>query len=857
VRRSRALLALALLLCPREFREGYRRDLSDLSTHDVFDVARAGVTLHWEALVRDLTIAFRSLSKARLFAFVSVMSLALAISVNAVVFAAMQAVSSKPLPFVHPQSLAFLCPKPMGDECAQIDNGVIGTYARNGKTLSGVAAFQYFPETLTGHGVPEAMLAYASSVNVFQVLGVRPELGTFFDAKHWFGRVVLSDALWRMAFGADPHVVGKVISLDGARWIVTGVAPAAATMPAPGPPASPASVWLPLPPASFTAFGQFNDWAFARIAPGAAMAQASSDVRRMTGQIVSQHPVQEKGLAVTAVPFASLYFAQTRQFLLLLLAAALAVLLIASANVANLVLMRSLARGGELAVRSALGAGRARILRQIAVEIGVLAVAGGALGLLLAWMELRGLAAAGWQFVLSGVERASIDPVVAAWTFAVMLAATLGAGFVPALLATRRNLNERLRPAGKGGDRRSAGTLRFALGAAQIALAFAVVVSSGLLYRNFLAAASTDPGIATKNVYWATLDLTAPKFNTKMHGTGPRAAFLSAVLARIRALPAVEGTAAVRPNPYVGDLGTEGFAFGLPGRSYPSGTHPGAVLTQITPGYFRLLHVPVIAGRPFSDRDTAGSPRVAIVDQTFAQTYFPNEDPVGREVLEPDPGGAAHYFVPATIVGVARNISVLGRQDNPRLYVPQYQIPSSGAEVFVATRVTDPDLRREVAAAVAAVDPNEALEDFGSLQSSIDANYIAPRRTVAEIVGIVAIIALLLALAGVYAIMAYSVEQQRHEFGIRMAIGATGGDLLRRVLRSALTIAGGGIALGVVLAAAGARVLESSLSRVMPAFDPSTFCVVLVLVVLSTLLASAVPAMRASRVDPAAVLRYE
>jgi putative ABC transport system permease protein len=844
---------LALLLCPREFRDGYRREFGAGHARDAFDVGKTGIALRWESLARDISLSVRSLRRGPLFTFVSLLTLALAISINAVVFGAIDATLLKPLPFVQPQRLVFLCP---GEStCGQLDNGIIGAYMRESKTLAQVGAFQYYPVTLLGRGLPRAMNVYAVSPDMFDVLGVRPELGTFFDSNRWFGRVVLSDELWRSAYGANPRAVGRIVNLSGMHMRIVGIAPPRTYMPMPGrAPELATSLWASMPPYLFKQAQSGNDWAIARIKPGVSPAAASADAQRIAKDLVRRYPVQEKGLSVGAVALSSVYRARTREFLLLMLAAVFAVLLIACANVANLLLARCTARNAEFAVRNALGGARSRIVQQVIVEIALLCCAGGAAGLLLAWLEMRTLIALGTASLVPGIENATIDARVVAFTTAAVVVSTIAAGVLPALLSTARNLGDALKPASRSGEARGAKAFRFVLGAAQVALAFAVIAASGLLYRSFVSAANADTGMNTANVYWATVSFNGPRFGRQQ----ARAAFIDRAIGRIEALPGVLSAAAARPNPYLPD-GAEDFRFKMPGRAYAKGTEPFALLTQITPQYFQMLKVPIVTGRNFTANDNAQSPDVAIVDEHFAREYFSGRSAVGARILTPVPDFADPSktdYRSARIVGVVRNIPVLGMLDAPRYYVPQAQLASHTAAFFVKTAEPDPHLRAQLAGVIATVDRREAIQDFDSLQHTIDAHTVASERLSAALSGIVAIIALVLALAGIYAVVGYSVERQRHEWGVRMAIGASRRSVIGGVLRAALQIAAAGVAAGIVIAAFCGRMLQNLLFNVS-ALDPVTFIAVGVLLFASVAIACAVPAIRAGSQPPSEALRYE
>lgn len=863
------LLDLVLALGPREFREGYRRDFGlgnsppPVDFRDLWDLARTGLAMRLEFVGRDVKFAISSLAKARLFVVVAISTLALAISLNATVFGAINAVLLKPLPFSDADHLAFLCYRPagsppqMGTYCLQLDTGVIGKLRTQSRTLSGISGFTSEYSTLTGFGVPQSLAALAVSDNFFDVLKVRPQLGHFFSptaAKPGVHSVVISATLWRRVFNSDPHIVGRTMVLDGVIQRVIGIVPAGTAMPIVGPvPAEDTiDVWQPQEASLFKSFGGTNDWVVARTMPGVSIGAVQADIDRVANQLGRQYP-QERGLGVQSSGFSSWYYAKSRVFLYLALAVVFAVLLIACANLANLLLTRGLTRSGELAIRTAVGASRSRIIQQLIVEIALLTLCGGALGLLLAWLEMRALTALHSELVVPGIEQSTIDGRVAAFTFTVIVVSTLAAGVLPVMLSSRRNLNAELKSEGRGADRSATRAVRSALAVAQIALAFAVIIVSMLLYRSFATFAGSDLGIATKGVYWAFASLTAPRYADASR----RLAFIQGTTGRIAALPGVDGVAIARPNPYL-SAGTEGYGFRLAGRNYAPGMEPPAIITQITPAYFSVLQVPLISGREFKDADNAANSRAAIVDQHFAQLYFSGQNPIGERILVPDTNAvtANAPYLEATIVGEVHDIPIFGEHDQPRIYVPQAQFPSHLAIIFVRMRSPDQQLRYHIAAAVASVDSQEGLDRFDSLQNYIDVRQVTPRKVSALLIGMLAVVALLLALAGIYAIVSYSVEQRRREIGIRMAVGARSSQILVGVLGNALAYGAIGIAVGIVVSAGVTRFLAKLLFQTSP-FDPLTFAIVSGLLAVCTILAAVIPAIRAAHLDPAAALRYE
>ena len=854
-------LRIALLLCPRGFRQDYREQIaldaesSGTPLRAALDVARYGIAVRTEGIVRELRQAVRSLVRAPLFAAVAIGTLALAISVNCVVFAVIGATLLAPLPYERADELVLICPGPRTAWfCnAQLDVGDIGAIRAHAPSLSGVAAMQYNSATLTGHGTPISLAICASSANIFDVLQVRPELGRFFteaDAQPGVRSVVLSNRIWRTTFGADPHILGSTILLDGLPAQVIGVAPPV-PMPTPfgsGIGAQRFDAWETQQASAFAKRGLLNDYAFGRRAPGASLADVQTDLARVASTIARAEPITRKDFRLSAVPFAE-WFHRKAVWLLTVAAAAVgAVLLIACANVANLVLARGASRIGELAVRSAIGATRTAIVRAVCLEIGVAAAAAAVLGLALAFVELQGLATLA-SSALPGVDAGRLDWRVVLFTVALVGIATLIAGVIPALVATRRDLNTALKSAARGADASGPKLVRRALAIVELALAFAVVCSSGLLVRSALTLTQTDLGFEPRNVYVAALSLYARRFDEPAR----RSALVNAAVPAVRALPGVEAVAAARGVP-MSFNGPEDDAVRLPGRAYVKGTEPTAFVTPVTSDYFRALGTTLVQGRAFGAGDRAGTVPVAIVDQRFARRVLRGGRAVGGHVLVPD----GDRWIDTTIVGLARSISFSGyppEDDVARIYVPFAQHPARLGTLIIRMRTPDPDLREHVAAAVAGIDPMLALQDYYSMQGRV-AYATAAQSANAGMIGTLGIVALLLAIAGVYAILSYSVEQRHHEFGIRIAVGARASDIGRVVIAEALRVGLLGTALGLIVFAFGARSLETLLYAVSP-FDPATAALTVLLLLGCAVAATVIPAVRAMRVEPAVALRYE
>jgi putative ABC transport system permease protein len=847
------LADLALLMCPREFREGYRREFRYAPPSEALNLAWTGVALRSESLARDAAFALRSLLKSPLFTIVVVLTLALALSVNAAVFSIINTLLLKPLPFVQPDRLAFVCGNVERGWCAQMDNGEIGAVRKRATAFDGIAAFSNYSFTLTGFGVPQSLLTAEVSANFFDVLRVRPQLGRFFtaaDARPGVRNIVISYDLWRNVFNGAARVVGRTIALDGESWRVIGVAPRSMVVPTPfggKPEPMQYQLWGTLPQSSFGHLRSMHDWAFARLRARASEAQANAQVSRIAKELAQQYPVLEKGTAFRAQGFTSFYYSGVRPLLYTALAAVIAVLLIACANIANLLLVRAITRRAELAVRNALGAARRSILQQLVVEIGLLAASGGVVGLGLAWLELKGAAALNSASLIPDLDKAGIDFRVALFTFGVALIAALLAGVVPAVFTSRRAIALAMRSAGRNAPSARM-SVRNSLGAVQIALAFAVVIASLLLYRSFVTITHADIGMDPHNVYVALVNMYAPRWNDP----GARERFVRRAISRIRRIPAVDGVYATRPS-FWGGMGPEMSEFHMPGRSYGAGTGPEVTVAQSTPGFLKALRVPLLRGRSIESRDTAVSQRVAVVENHFVQKFFPGKNVVGTTILLPE--GAHGAFVPVQIVGVVGTITKFGTLEQPVIYIPNAQFPSRMPEFFIHLRKPDAQLRAHVAQAIAAVDPLQAVTNFYSEEATIDF-WRSPQQTSAAFVGVLALIALLLALAGIYGITAYSVQQREHEIGVRMAIGATARAVVRNVLAGGLRIGAIGIAIGVVLSALAARGISGMLFQTS-AFDPVMFGSAIAILLICVTVACTVPALRAATIDPAKALRYE
>lgn len=849
------ILRLALLLCPPEFRREYADQVAADAAESgsvwstAFDVARTGIAMRFETLGRELARAARSLSRAPLFSGIVILTLALAISVNAAVFGIFDAVVHQSLPVAGADRLVLLC---AGSCQGQISNPDIAEVAKSARSFTDVSAYQMLGQTLTGIGRPSKVEVGVASPNVFTGLGIKAEVGTLFDGglSSSTDDVVVSHKFWVDRLGEDRNVVGRTIVLDDTPHRILGVAPNDAAFPTPFIPPTPNlfAVWEVLRPSTFVRGpGAFNDWAFARLAPGATIASANADLRRIVSGIAAEHPADERGLSIKAVGLRQWYASSPERTLLLAFFAAFAILLIACANVANLMLARTTARRHEYAIRAALGAWRSRIVGELTAEIVVLTSVALVLGLAVASFELR--LAGGFGIVFAGV-RPAIGSLAVLLTLAAVVVAICAGGILPAYFSTGTNLESTIRGGGRGAPVARLSFFRAALSVAEIALAFSVVVTSVLLFKGFLGYAYPDLGANANHVYSTEATLFADRYKSD----AARAAFAQTLSKQLARLPGVVASTIALGTPLTAD-GSDGGPFRLIDHAYAPGKAEDGTLSQVMPNYFSVLEIPLVAGRSFAPYDRLGSAPVAILSHALSVRLF-HGNAVGRRILLERPDKS---YRAATIVGIAGDVHPWGMPaGDTTIYVPFMQWPGHIAQIVVRAQASNGDdgsLDRRVGNAIASADPREAVDMLFSWQWLLAAR-AQPEHTGAILLAMLAGVAFLLALAGIYGVVSYGVEQRWHEFGVRMAVGATPGCILKDVLGKAMGLALLGIATGITLTALCSRFIASQIYPASP-FDLPVFVVVAVCVAATLLLASWIPARRATRLDPSSTLRYE
>ena len=803
--------------------------------------------------LQDIRYAIRRLVKAPGFAAVVIVTLALGIGANSAIFSVVNAVLFRSLPYPEPDRLVRLFQVPEEGGLATFTPMNFLDVQAGARSLVSSAAFTGAGYTLTGAGEPERIEGVEASASFFDVVGVRPAIGRgFLPDENQPGKtrvVVLGHALWTRRFASDSGVVGRTITLNAEPHTVIGVAPQGFSYP------SKRDLWTPLE--YDTEFMQQSRGAWylnviGRLRPGATVDQLSSEMGTVAKRLEQEFPGTNLRVGMTAQTLHEYTVGDIKPKLLVLLAAVGFVLLIACANVANLLLARAAAREGEIAVRAALGAGRGRLVRQLLTESVVLAFAGGVLGLFLAYL--------GTRFLLSlqpaGIPRLDVvrvDGAVVAFTTLVALVTGIVFGLIPAAQATRGDLVSSLKEGGKGAlAARRAGRVREVLVVAEIAFAVMLLAGAGLLMRSFIRLQSVDPGFRATQALTFRVALPAAAYDDEAE----RAAFYERLLERIRALPGVADAGATMFLPLTG--ASFGFSFDVTGRAPPPpGEEPSMQTRVVTPRYFTAMGLQQIRGRPFAATDNAGSPQVAILSDAAVRKFFPNEDPIGKYITLGWGRGPGRTRNGGEVIGVVSSVRHFGldADEDPEIYLPHAQMPVGGMSVVVHTSVPPATLGDAVRREVRALDPSLPVVNLQTLDEIV-ARSISQPRFYMLILTIFAAVALALASIGIFGVVSYAVAQRTREIGIRIALGATTDQVLHMVLRSAMRLALIGVAAGLVGSVLLSRTLASFLFNLSPN-DPATLTAVGVGLSLVALAASALPAWRAARVDPVVALRAE
>ncbi len=800
------------------------------------------------SLLGDMRYGFRLLRKRPAFSLIAVLALALGIGANTAIFSVVDAVLLRPLPYADSGRLVALW-----ERSPQLEDGSVAylnflDWKAQSRVFESLAARQGANFNLTGQEEPERLNGANVSAEFFPLLGVQPLLGRVFRAdedRSGAKKVaVISYGLWQRRFHGDEGILGRAIDLDGAPFTVIGVLPAKFRDPAY---AERVDVYAAIGRDADRLQNRGNHpgiYVVGRLKPGETLAQARAEMDLIAQRLERQYPATNSGRRVAVQLLQDRLVRDLRTALLVVLAAVGFVLLIGCANVANLLLARAAERQPEIALRAALGAGRWQLFRQLLAESLVLALAGGACGLLLGWWGMRGLLAVAPED-LPRFSEAAMNLRVLGFTLGLSLATGLVFGSVPAWQSAWGSLHDVLKESGRrvSGDLRR-NRIRGLLVVGEVALSLVLLIGAGLMLRSFARVLAASPGFRAERVLTLQIDLPGTKYQKPDQWIQ----FFQQVLGRTRNLPGVLSAATILPVP-VGGFGWQ-TGMRIEGREYPT-PHDSDLtdIAYVTPDYFQTMGIPLRRGRVFTEQDREGALPVAVIDEKLARTYFPDADPMGKRLAI---GGKNWQIV--GVVGHVKNYGV-DQESRVETYLPFYQSPRPAMSLVVRTTMDPAQLAGPIRGEVRQVDPNQAVSDVRTMERLV-ADSVAPKRISALLLGIFAAIAVLLAAVGLYGVISYTVAQRTREIGIRMALGAGGGDVLAMVVKQALALGGLGMAIGLGGAALLTRAMKGLLFGIS-AVDPLTFAAVPAALALVVLAACYLPARRATRIDPVTALRYE
>ncbi|HJU55633.1 MAG TPA: ABC transporter permease [Pyrinomonadaceae bacterium] len=803
-------------------------------------------------LWQDLRYGARMLLKSPGVACVALLAIALGIGANTTIFSVVSSVLLRPLPFAAPDQLVkvWTTDAMRGRNDLPVSYPNFADWRSQSQTFETMTAYAEASATLSGEETPEQIKGVAVTADMFPVLGVKPLVGRPFTAEEEKPGsapvVVISHGLWQRRFGSDRKVVGQQVTLDGKSTTIVGVMPPGFKFPLD---AQAPELWAPLDPASEINQSRGSRYlsVVARLKAGSTLQQAQAEMETISQRLTDEHPTYNTGRGTRLITLYDDTVGEIRPALLVLLGAVGCVLLIACANVANILLARAAGRHKEMALRTALGASRRRIIRQLLTESMLLACIGGIAGLLLALWGVDVLV----SFIPEGVPRAqeiTVDARALGFTLGVSFLTGVIFGLAPALSSSRLNLNESLKEGGRGstdGLRRN--RVRGLLVVSEIALSLMLLIGAGLLIKSFQRLRDINPGFNPERVLTMSLSLPEAKYEEPLR----QGLFFQELDKRVAQLPGVEVVGLVDPLPLSGDNKTTTFTIdGQPAAS-PADRLSANVRT-VNAEYLSAMGIPLIKGRGFTERDAKDAPQVMLVNETLARRFFPGEDPVGKRAT------VYPFETPCEIVGVVGDVKHRGLdvESGPEFYISYLQAPQPSMYLVARTTLAEPGaLASSIQSAVQQIDKDQPIADVRTMSQLLN-EATAARRFNMLLLGVFALLALVLASVGIFGVMSYMVTQRTHEIGIRMALGARVSDVVRLIVGRGMTLVLIGVSVGLVGAFAVTRVMKGLLYGVS-ATDPLTFVGVSLVLSAVALVACLIPARRAARVDPMIALRNE
>jgi len=857
---SEWLIRFLILLCPADFRDAYGSDMVRLfrdrcrregwlrvALETIPDLLMTAAKEHMDTLLNDIRYSLRSMRKSLGFTATAVLTIALGIGANTAIFSVVKGVLLEPFPYRDPDRIVQLYEKRMHQ--GRVRNPVsapdFADWQKQSTVFESMSALSGAAYSLTENGPAEFIRGGEVSVNFFGMLGVRPMLGRdFVSGEDQQGKdrvVILSHALWQRRFGSDPNIPGRNIVLSGNAYTVIGVLP-----PMEHVIRGQMELWKPFVVlANMPRAAHFLD-VYARLKPGVSVDQARAEMETIASRLEQQYSAENTGHRINLFPLREEVTGGVERALIILMGAVALMLLVACANVANFALARAIGRRREISIRSALGAGTTRIIRQLLTESIVLSTISGVAGVALAYWLVKALAVAN-PGNLPRLQSIQVDSLVLLFALAVSLFTGVVIGLAPSLYATKSRLSETLKEGGRASTYHAGGArVRRTLVTAEVALALLLSIGAGLMLQSFVRLTAVSPGFDPHNILAIDIGLTGQRYGDPQ----ARRAFFHDLMNRLRAQPGVTSAGATIALPFSGsDGGTNFLIEGNTGLPYAQ--QPNARIRVVSSGYFETIRIPLRTGRFIGNTDSENVPPVAVINETMARQFWPDESAIGKRITL---SGERKWREIVGIVGDVKHYSLNG-ETRPELYLPTTQEPVHALTVIARTTFAPERLIATVRHEVAQIDKDQPIARIRTLDELLSRSVAQPRLYSGALT-VFSTVALLLAAIGIYAVMSFIVSQRTHEIGVRMALGAPAGEVRLMVLRQGLTLTAIGVLLGVGGALALTRLLRSLLFGI-EATDLSTFAGSALLLAIVAAAASYLPARRATRVDPILALRCD